>query len=317
MRKLRALWMRVRGMPYNDRKNDEFAAELESHLRMHIDDNLRCGMTPDEARRDALIKLGGLEQAKIAYRERQGLPWFETLWQDIRFGLRMLVKSPGFTAVAIATLALGIGANTALFSVVNGVLLNPLPYPHPEELVTVHASKQNFNEGAISYPNFRDWQRDNKTLAALAVTRGTGFSLTGMGDAEEIRAQLVSSDFFPLLGVKPIIGRLFASHEDEIGREPLVIISEGFWQRKFGSRPDVLGKVLTLDGRNYTIVGVLPASFDLRVSNFRASDIYVPIGQFKNPALSNRMAPLGIHGIARLKPGVTLTQAQDDMLRVS
>ncbi|QNI35104.1 ABC transporter permease [Alloacidobacterium dinghuense] len=239
------------------------------------------------------------------------------LWQDLRFGLRMLAKSPGFTVVAVLTLALGIGANTALFSVVNAVLLNPLPYPHPEELVTVHASKPNFNEGAISYPNFRDWQRDNKTLAALAVARGTGYSLTGMGDAEELRAELVSSDFFPLLGVKPIIGRLFAPGEDEIGREPLAIIGEDFWQRKFGSRPDAVGKVLTLDGRDYTIVGVLPTNFNLTINNFRAADLYVPIGQFQNPALNNRFAPLGIHGIARLKPGVTLAQAQDDMLRVS
>ena len=317
MRKLRALWMRLRGIFGDNSANEEFTAEIEEHLAMHIEDGVRAGLTQEEARRQALIRLGGLEQAKIAYRERQGLPWFEMLWQDIRFGLRMLVKSPGFTFVAVLTLALGIGANTALFSVVNGVLLNPLPYPHPEELVTVHASKPNFSEGSISYPNFRDWQRDNKTLAALAVSRGTGYSLTGMGDAEELRAELVSSDFFSLLGVKPILGRLFAPGEDEIGREPLVIVSQGFWQRKFGSRPDVLGKVLTLDGRNYMIVGVLPPNFNLTVSNFRACDIYVPLGQFQNPALNNRFAPLGIHGIARLKPGVTLAQAQDDMLRVS
>jgi predicted permease len=315
--KLRALWLRLAGMFGGDRAREEFAVELESHLQMHIEDNLRAGMTQEEARRDALIKLGGFEQARQAYREREGLPWFETLWQDLRFGLRMLAKSPGFTVVAIVTLALGIGANTALFSVVNGVLLDPLPYPHPEELVTVHASKPNFDEGSISYLNFRDWQRDNKTLTALAVSRGTGYSLTGMGDAEEVRAELVSSDFFPLLGVKPVIGRLFASHEDEIGREPLVLISEGFWARKFGSRPDAVGKVLTLDGRNYTIVGVLPGRFNLTINNFRACDLYVPIGQFQNPELNNRFAPLGIHGIARLKPGVTLAQAQDDMLRVS
>ena len=316
MRKLRALWMRLVGM-FGGAADEEFAAELDGHLAMHIEDGMRAGLSAEEARRQAMIRLGGLEQAKIAYRERQRLPWFETLWQDLRFGLRMLAKSPGFTIVAVLTLGLGIGANTALFSVVNGVLLNPLPYPHPEELVTVHASKPNFSEGSISYPNFRDWQRDNKTLAALAVARGTGYSLTGMGDAEEMRAELVSSDFFTLLGVKPVIGRLFAPHEDEIGREPLVIISEGFWQRKFGSRPDALGKVLTLDGRNYTIVGVLPSHFDLRINNFHAAELYVPIGQFRNPALTARPAGLGIHGIARLKPGVTIQQAQDDMLRVS
>jgi len=317
MKKLRVLWMRLGGVFSAGQENDEFDAEIASHLQMHIDDNLRAGMTAAQARRDALVKLGGVEQTRQAYRERRGLPWMETLAQDLRFALRLLAKSPGFTAVAIATLALGVGANTALFSVVNGVLLHPLPYPHADELVTVHASKQNFAEGSISYLNFRDWQRDNTTLAALAVSRGTGFSLTGMGDAEEMRGELVSSDFFPLLGVKPVIGRLFAPHEDEIGREPLAMISEGFWQRKFGSRPDAPGKVLTLDGRNYTIVGVVPANFNLAVGNFRAADIYVPIGQFRNPALNERAAGLGIHGIARLKPGVTFEQAQADMQQVS
>jgi len=317
MRKLRALWMRIGGLFRFRGADGEFSAELESHVAMHVEDGVRAGLSEEEARRQAMIRLGGLEQTKIAYRERQGLPWFETLWQDVRFGLRMLVKSPGFTVVAVLTLALGIGANTALFSVVNGVLLNPLPYPHADELVTVHASKQNFSEGSISYLNFRDWQRDNKTLEALAVSRGTGYSLTGMGDAEEIRAELVTSDFFPLLGVKPVMGRLFAPHEDEVGREPLVMISEGFWTRKFGSRPDAIGRVLTLDGRDYTIVGVVPVNFDLQINNFRASDIYVPIGQFRNPALNYRAAGLGIHGIARLKPGVTLEQAQADMKQVS
>lgn len=317
MRPLRALWSRLRGILRNPQAEEDFAAELEANLQMHVEDNVRSGMTPEEARRVALIRLGGLEQVKQVQRERRGLPGLESIWQDIRFSFRMLCKNPGFTVVAVLTLALGIGANTAIFSVVNGVLLNPLPYPHPNELVTVHASKPNFSEGSISYPNFRDWQRDNKTLAALAVSRHTGYILTGLGDSEEMRAELVSSDFFPLLGVKPVIGRLFAEHEDEIGRAPLAMISEGFWQRKFGSRADVLGKALTLDGRDYTIIGVIPAGFGLSVGNFSADDIYVPIGQFQNPALSARAAGLGIHGIARLKPGVTIAQAQADMEQVS
>lgn len=317
MRKLRALWMRLRGMFSAGARGSELDDELQSHLDLHIEDNLRTGMSEEEARRQALIQLGGMEQARQAYRERRGLPVLETFAQDVAFGLRMLRKNPSFTMVAILTLALGIGANTALFSVVNGVLLNPLPFPHPEELVVVHASKQNFSEGSISYPNFRDWQRDNKTLAAFAVSRGTGFSLTGMGDAEQIRAQAVSSDFFPILGVNPVIGRLFAPGEDEIGREPIVLISEGLWARKFGSRSNILGKPMALDGRDYTVVGVLPANFDLAISNFRTADIYVPLGQFRNPALKIRAAGLGIHGIARLKPGVTLAQAQADMEAVS
>jgi predicted permease len=317
MRRLRALWIRISGTLSKRRESLELDEELESHLQMHIEDNVRSGMSVAEARRQALIHLGGLEQTREAYRERQGLPGVETLWQDIRFGFRMLLKSRVFTVVAVLTLGLGIGANTALFSVLNAVLLNPLPYPHAEELITVHAAKQNFNEGSISYLNFRDWQRDNRTLAALAVSRGTGYILTGTGASEEVRGELVSSDFFPLLGVKPLAGRLFASHEDEIGQGLVAMISSGFWKRKFGARPDVIGKALTLDGRDYTVVGVLPATFNLAISNFRASDIYVPIGQFQNPALSDRSAGLGIHGIARLRPGVTLEQAQADMERVS
>ena len=317
MRRVRAFLIRLLGTFRKPKEDKGLNEELESHLQMHVDDSIRSGMSKGEARRQALIRLGGLDQTRQAYREQGGLPGLETLWQDIWFGLRLLLKSRAFTVVAVLTLALGIGANTALFSVIDAVLLNPLPYPHAEELVTVHAAKQNFNEGSISYLNFRDWQRDNKTLAALAVSRGTGYILTGTGASEEVRGELVSSDFFPLLGIKPLAGRLFAFHEDEIGQEPTAMISEGFWARKFGARPDVIGKTLTLDGRDYTIIGVIPESFNLRIGNFRASDIYVPIGQFQNPALNDRGAGLGIHGIARLKPGVTLEQAQADMKRVS
>ena len=317
MKTLRSLGIRLKATLSSTPSSRDIASELESHLEFQIEDNLRSGMSPEEARRQALLKLGGLEQTRQAYREQQALPAFQNFAQDLRFGIRMLLKNRSFSIIAILTLALGIGANTAVFSLVDGILLHPLPFPHADELVTVHASKQNFTEGSISYPNFRDWQRENKTLAALAVSRGTGFSLTGTGESEEIRAELVSSDFFPLLGVKPVLGRLFAPHEDEIGQGPTALISEGLWARKFGSRRDILGQSLQLDGRGYSIVGVLPAKFNLAISNFRASDIYVPIGQFRNPALKDRAAGLGIHGIARLKPGVTLAQAQADLEAVS
>jgi predicted permease len=317
MRKLRVLWLRLKGIFTSTTAEDDFAAELQSHLAMHIEDGVRVGLSREEARRQALIRLGGVEQAKIAHRERRGLPFLETLGQDVAYGLRVLAKNPGFALIAILTLALGIGANTALFSIVNGVLLNPLPYPSPDELVTVHASKPNFDTGSISYPNFRDWQRDNQTLAGLAVSRSYAFILTGAGEAESIPSEFVSSDFFPVLRVKPVLGRIFAAGEDEIGRSPVVLISEAFWERKFGSRPDVLGKTLTLDGRDFTIVGVIPRDFNLTVGSFRPSEIYAPIGQWQNTALKDRAAGLGIHGIARLKPGLTLEQAQADMNNVS
>ncbi len=240
----------------------------------------------------------------------------DEMFQDLRYGARMLLKNPGFTAVVVVTLALGIGANAALFSVVNGVLLNPLPYPQPEQLVTLHQSKQNFETGAIPYPNFRDMQKENKTFSAMAISRGFSSILTGMSEAELVSGQFVTADFFSVLGVKPQLGRTFAPGEDERGAGPLALISADLWQRKFGSAPDALGKSITLDNRSYTIVGVIPASFILQVSNFRNSDVYVPIGQWSNPALQYRSFPLGLHGIGRLKPGVTIEQAQADLNRV-
>ena len=239
------------------------------------------------------------------------------LLEDLRYGFRILRKSPGFTIVAVLTMALGIGANTALFSVVNGVLLNPLPYPQPEQLVTLHESKPNFERGSVSFPNFLDWQKDNHTFSALAIGRSYGFNLTGLGDAEQVTGELVSGDFFRLLGVKPVIGRSFTSEEDQLGRAPSALISAAFWQRKFSSSPDVLGKAITLDGKDYAIVGVIPASFNLAMPGFRPSDLYVPIVHWSNPWLLKRSAGLGIHGIGRLKPGIPIEQARADMDRVT
>jgi predicted permease len=236
-----------------------------------------------------------------------------TLIEDVRYGLRTLRKSPGFTVVAVFTLALGIGANTALFSIVSGVLLNPLPFHHPDQLVALSESKPNFAQGSISYPNFLDWQKENHTFSAMAIARNYGFSLTGMGAAEQVNAEFTSSDFFPLLGVRPVIGRTFSLGEDQVGAVPVALISAGFWQRKFSGAPDVLGKSLTLNGKDYTIVGVIPATFHLVAPSFRDSELYIPIGQWNNNLLWKRGAGLGIHGFGRLKPGVTIEQARADM----
>jgi predicted permease len=230
-------------------------------------------------------------------------------YQDIRYAFRMLGKNPAFTCVVVLTLALGIGANVALFSVVNGVLLNPLPFPHPDQLVTLDQSKPNFETGAIPYPNFRDWQKENRTFSAMAISRGFSFSLVGTGEAERVSARLISADFFSVLDLKPALGRAFAPGEDEPGAGPVVVISADLWQRKFGAAQDVLSKSLTLDDKSYTIVGVLPAGFSL----FRNVDVYVPIGQWNSPALKSRSAGLGLHGIGRIKPGVTIEQAQADL----
>jgi predicted permease len=235
--------------------------------------------------------------------------------QDLRYGYRMLAKNPGFAAVAILTLALGIGANTALFSVVNGVLLNPLPYPDPDRLVTLHESKPNFEFGAIPYLNFVDWENQNHTFSSIGISRGFSFTLTGMGEAERLQGDWVSASFFQTLGVKPIIGRDFTAQDDQFGAGPVALISAGLWKRKFGSAVDVLGKGITLNGNGFTIIGVMPASLNERVSSFR--DVYAPIRQWPNSALRNRRAALGLHGIGRMKPGVTFEQAKADLQDVA
>jgi predicted permease len=307
----------LNGLFRKRRQEEELEEEVRSHLEMSAQERVDRGQEARAAEHAARREFGNVELVKQVTREVWGMGTLDRLIQDLRFGLRMLTKSPGFAAVAILTLALGIGANTALFSVVNGVLLNPLPYPQPEQLVTLHESKPNFDAGSISFPNFRDWRKDNTTFSMMGVHRSYSFNLTGSGEAEQLKAQFVSSDFFPLLGVKPILGRMFAEGEDEIGSSPIALISEGFWNRKFGAATDVLGKGLTLDGRSYTIVGVVPGSFNLQVGAFRACEIYVPIGQWTNPLLSNRASGLGLHGIGRLKAGVTIEQARADMKRVT
>ena len=241
------------------------------------------------------------------------------LLNDLRYGLRVLARKPGFTAVVVLTLALGIGANTAMFSVVDKVLLNSLPFSDPDRLISLHASKPNFERGSISYPNFLDWQKDNSSFIAMAVYRPVAMTFTGVEEAERVAAEFITSDFFALLGVKLVLGRTFTEGEDRIGAAPIVLVSEGFWQRKLGSSREILGKTLTLDGRGFTIVGVIPASFHVETvsAGLLDRDVYMPMGQWNNNALSYRGAGLGIHGIARLKPGVTLAQARADMALVT
>ncbi len=239
------------------------------------------------------------------------------LIQDVRYALRQLRRSPGFTMVALLTLTLGIGTNTALFSVINGVLLSPLPFPQPDELVTLHENKPHFEGGSLSYPNFRDWQKENHTFSSLAIARTYAFSLTGIGEAEQVGGEFVSSDFFRILGVKPMVGRTFAKDEDEVGAGPVALISAGLWRRKFSSAPDILGQNITLDAKDYSIIGVIPADFHLVIPGFQDDQVYVPIGQWSNPLLLQRGAGLGIHGIGRLKPGVTIEQGRADMAAVT
>ncbi len=234
----------------------------------------------------------------------------DTLIQDFRYGLRMLAKSPGFAAIAVLTLAVGIGANTALFSVVNGVLLNPLAYAQSGQLVAVYGKTPGSDKGPITYLNFLDWQRDTHTLSSMAMYRNEDYNFTGTGEAERLSGYMISAGFFSTLGVTPVIGRTFRPEDDLAGAGPVVILSGGLWKRKFGSSLDILGKSMILNGTSYTIVGVVPASFTLYGHD---RDVYTPIGQWTDPSFRDRRIDMSAHALGRLKPGVSLSQAKADM----
>ncbi|HEV2224920.1 MAG TPA: ABC transporter permease [Candidatus Acidoferrales bacterium] len=296
-----------------DRELDD---ELRDHLERKTEEYVAKGLPLKEARRQALIDLGGVEQVKEKCRDTRHVNSIQDLTHDLRYGLRMLRKSPSFTVVAVLTLALGIGANTSLFSVVNGVLLNPLPYPHPDQVVIASNTSSTLPETWISYPDFLDWVRDNHSFSSLSAYESlVSFNLLGQGEPERVSATEISSAFFPALGVTPVLGRNLSPAEDQLNGPPAVILSGGFWKTKFGSSPDILGKSINLDGTDYTVVGVLPENFYFCCENisFRLSDVYVPIGADKNPWMRDRKFHPGIYAIGRLKPGVTLAQARADM----
>ena len=230
--------------------------------------------------------------------------------QDLLYAIRTLGKSPGFAAVAVLTLAVGIGANTALFSVVNGVLLNPLPYPHSEQLVSVYQKTPGVDQGPVVYLNFLDWQRDTQTFSSMAIYRNEDYNLTALAQAERLSGYMISAGFFSTLGVNPVLGRTFLAGDDQLGAAPVVILGGGFWSREFGASPDVIGKSLTLNGTSYTVVGVIPGSFTFYGHD---RDVYTPIGQWNDPSFRDRRISVSAHIVGRLKPGVTLPQAKADM----
>jgi predicted permease len=230
-------------------------------------------------------------------------------WQDIRYAFRMLSNSRGFAVIAILTLALGIGANTALFSVVNGVLLNPLPFSNPDQLYAAYTKTAAFEQGSIAYPNFLDWQKQNHSFSSLSAFRSDDYNLTGSGEPERLHAHMISAEFFPTLGLNPLLGRNFRPEEDRAGAGPVAILGDGLWKRKFASSQEVLGKSITLNGKSYTIVGVARA----RIPGISPTDIYVPVGQWADPTFLDRRISMGLNSIGRLKPGVSFAQARADM----
>jgi predicted permease len=311
----------------------EILEEVTQHLEDRYQELLASGATEEEARRVALGELNdknllarGLRQAEqeapresIVLGSSGGHNFVATIWQDIGYGFRQYRRNPGFTIVAVITLALGIGANTAIFSVVNGVLLDPLPYPNAHRLVALAETLPPLSEFAISYPDFLDWVRMNHTFEALAAYRHTDSNLTGSGEAGRVRVTQVSASYFPLLGVNPVAGRNVSSEEDRRGSPPVVILSGGLWKSKFGSSQGILGKVLTLDGKCYTVIGVIPENFYFccKNTNFVLGDVYVPIGSYDSQWMSERGAHPGIFAVGRLKGGVTLRQARADMAGIA
>lgn len=288
----------------------DLSAEIREHLEEKIEELVASGMPRQEAVTAARRAFGNI--TLIEDDSRQVWRWLsvENLLLDVRFAFRMLRKSPAFTTVIILTLALGIGANTAMFSVVRGVVLAPLHYSDPDRLVMVLESNLRFPQDAISYPNFLDWQCSARSFQQMAVVRlQQGFDVTGPGTPEHLTGDEVSSGFLGTLGVEPSFGRDFSPQEDQRGGAPVVIISNRLWRSRFGGNPQALGKSVALGGIAYTVVGILPAEFRF----IGDSDVYLPLGQHNPLLLEARGSHDAMVSIARLKPGVSISQAQAEM----
>jgi putative ABC transport system permease protein len=237
-----------------------------------------------------------------------------TLWQDIRYGFRMLWKSPGFTLITVLALALGIGANTAIFSVVNTVLLRPLPYQNADRIVFMGEWSQQVPEMSVAYPNFLDWREQNQTMEQIAAFRGANYILTGVGEPERLDGRQVSAGFFNVLGVTPATGRNFSPDEDKPGAPPVAMISHGFWQRRLGGDSSVVNRQLLLNGESFTVIGVLPQTFEWQ----SPVDVWVPIGLRADQAnMTERGNHPGIYVLGLLKPGVTVEQARTEIKSIA
>jgi len=286
----------------------EIADELACHLQLAIDDNVRAGMAPGEARRQALLTLGGLEQSMERCREQRTAPLVESILRDLAHGCRLLAKHRGFTAAAIIVLGLGIGANTAIFSVVNAVLLRPLPFPDAGRLVAVwHVPPPQLFSGrktfSVSPANFLDWRAQTDTFDALAIYRNRRVTVTGRGEATSLIATLASADFFPILQTAPRLGRTIGGGDAEPGVDEVVLLNETIWQTRFGADPHIVGQSVLLDGRPFAVVGVMPQ----RTAFPENADLWMPL--VWTPA---ERAVRGNHTysvIGRLKRGVDLEHA--------
>ncbi|HWB99429.1 MAG TPA: ABC transporter permease, partial [Bryobacteraceae bacterium] len=312
MSRARALAARLRGLFGRGRLERELEEEVRFHLEMQAADNLKAGMTPAEARSAALRSFGGVEPMKERYREQRAFALVEAIAQDARYAARTLRKSFGFTATSAAVLALAIGANTAMFSVLNAVLLRPLPFRSPEQLAMLwsEAPSQSLREGRSAYWNVEQWRSQSKSFAEMAFFDGVSVTLTGGDGAEQISAVRHSPNLFPLLGVPPLYGRIFSAKEAE-ERQHLALISYRFWQSRFGGAPDAIGATIEIDGAPSRIIGILPASFQFPQLN---ADVWEPHTMFRDWEAYRRARGPGFWSVVgRLRPGVTLGQAQAEM----
>jgi len=296
---------------HRSRIEGEMDEELRSHIQSRADDLERSGVSRTEAKSLAQLEFGGYQKFKEECREERGGFWIETVWTDVRFALRMLRRSPGFTAVAILTLALGIGANTAIFSVVNAVLLRPLPYPNAKRLAMIWSTWGNETRGPASGPELielRNRTRAFEEIGGIWVTSGT---ITGTVEPEQVRLALTTANFLPLLAEKPQLGRFFAPGEDRRGAAPLMILTDGLWRRQFGANPGIVGQTARLNGNNFTIVGVLPRDFKLLFPDSRMADVQVFI-PFLNDLEKQSRDTGYIRMVGRLRRGLTVAQAQSE-----
>ena len=309
---VREWWSKLRRILAGRRARDlntDLAAEIDAHLDFEIQENIARGMPPDEARAAARRRVGNLTQIQERAVEAWSFPTLETIAQDLRYGLRGIRRSPGFSLVVVLTLALGIGANTVIFSVVNAVLLRPLPYPHAERLVYLGESDPKAEGISVTWVNYQHWRNENRSFEEMAGFETAHLTLTGRGEPLFTRAGLVTHGFFGLVGAHPVLGRVFHSADDQPGAAPMAVLDYRFWTGRLGADPAVVGTTLALDGEPYEVIGVLPPGLHF----FQQSiDFYLPLHQVQGEIV-DRSRHGSMRLLARLKPGVTLTSAVADL----
>ncbi|HSF23428.1 MAG TPA: ABC transporter permease, partial [Blastocatellia bacterium] len=325
MKWLNLLKARLRALVRRDAVIEDIEEEMRSHVEMETEANIGRGMKPEEARLAALRSFGNLGRLRDFAYEVRGGGMIETLLQDLRYGVRMLLKHPGFTFIAVLTLALGIGVNTALFSVVNAVLLRPLPYAEPERLAQVYEAnaQQGYDRFAFSLANFVDHRDQQTGFEQMAAYFRRDANLTGAGEPERVQVAIVSASFFPLLRVQPMLGRGFLTEEETPGKHRVAVLSYGLWQRRFGADPGILNQPVTLNGNVFTVVGVLPAHFQFPdpFGNNPLSEAAPKVDLLAPMAYDPKnLGDRGSHFLqvlARLKPGVELAQAQTELRAIA